>query len=806
MAISNTNRTDLSNVAVNIEDSAFLSQYFNVTEFNSTLGSGKNLLIVNPTGLLSPNPNIQIQALDGAGKKLFIDSAVINDAASGRQTYYYSIFVNSSSTSGTGKVTIIGTTAKNELVRWSSNIVINPLTETKSRIIFKNKPQLVIYPIITNTLSNFVDINPKTISGSFTSLAVSPPKDFNITNEYDKNLLDYRLIDTSASFSNALVNFPIILNVSAIKKENASTTQFVTASNSFLVKNVINDHMLQLADPYVFANNKISEIVSATYTCSYNNVNYNSSSFFTSSYATQSTDFSGNYRYVKNSYALIGYKNLETFSGDVKKHKIYKKDLSSAGGYILVADEIFEDSEMLVDITTPNKTFENLGTFYSQFHINNFWFTSSNDVSLKYDNSTFLNSMIITASNDITGGYIIAKPNSSFTQRNAQYLPFDAAQNLVFTGSAFDSNYLRFYPNTSYNISFNAAFLDKSVNASASLDFYITSSATTVINEPNYILNKGIKVGSISLSGLSTSKIFDTLQSFDFSFLNETCGALVIYPKNFKGALLSDISITPTKKFGYSQGTYIAKFPFDVNKPNDIFEIKAELYDKDGTLAYDDLFTIQNFDKDGVTTPISINSIGSTLTVSTISASTLIINGNSHLNGYVDGITALIANQISASLYGTASWAFNAVTASFALSGVSGSGGTGSASLTTGSYYPITASWSNTSSNLFLKNFVLFDFSSSIASLTSTILQVSTGSYNSAFFDYFAASSSNYRAGTLLCAFSGSNVSYTEFSSNDIGNTNPVTMSVVLTSGSIKLNSTIPSGQIWLIKATGRYL
>ena len=762
----NTPNINLFDISVDIEDSSFLSTYFNISEFHPTFGAGKNLLVVNTTELLSSTPNIKIQAVDGNNSQLFIDSAIINNVVSGTQMYYYSVYVDDTVVDGPGKLAIVGYSSAGKLVRWTANIVISTNTETKSKIVFTNKPKFVVLPIITNTLSSFVDINPKTISGSCYSFPVNPPKDFDITNNYDKTNLDYRLISPNAAFTDALVNFPIILNVNSIQGANTKTPQDVTDSTSILVKSVVNDTTLQLSDPYIYQNNKIATILSASYTCSYNNVNYTSASFLTSSYATQSTDLAGGFRYVKNSYALIGYANLDTFAGKIQRHKIYKKDLSTAGGFELVTDELFSEYEMFVDITTPNKTFENLGTFYSPFHINNFWFTSSNAFTLNYDTTTLINSMMISASSPITNGYIIAKPNSSFVDRNATYIPFDDVQNKNFSGSAFDSNFLHFYPNESYTVTFNAAFLNKELSATASFDLYITSSNSTISNEVNYVHGKGVNIGTLSFSDGSPGKIYDALQSYDFSFLNDTYGALVIYPRNFTGGLIANLSITSTAKFGYSQGVYFSKFPFDVNKPNDIFEIKAELYDKDGVLAYSDLDTVQYFDPSGSTTPISI-SAGTSITAQNLSASNLIVTGNSMLYGLVGGITQLSATGITSSLNGTASWA----------------------------------------TNLNLNGAVAFNYSSSTTPTTSTtIMQNPTGSYNGAFFDYVLISSSNFRAGTVVCAFSGSNVSYTEYNTTNFGNTSQVTMSALVANSQIELQAITPIGQNWYTKAFGRFL
>jgi hypothetical protein len=111
-----------------------------------------------------------------------------------------------------------------------------------------------------------------------------------------------------------------------------------------------------------------------------------------SSYLQESLGLSGAKQYKRFSYAKIIYKNINTFTGKPAKHKVYRKSLRTLGDFESVIDETFGDTEILRDPVTPNKAFERLGSFYSQFHINNFWFTSSNNLSLKYDNQTFKNS------------------------------------------------------------------------------------------------------------------------------------------------------------------------------------------------------------------------------------------------------------------------------------------------------------------------------------------------------------------------------------------------------------------------------
>ena len=106
-------------------------------------------------------------------------------------------------------------------------------------------------------------------------------------------------------------------------------------------------------------------------------------------------------------------------------------------------------------------------------------------------------------------------------------------------------------------------------------------------------------------------------------------------------------------------------------------------------------------------------------------------------------------------------------------------------------------------------NAVLLDYGSVSTPVVSTnyvVLQNLTGSYNSAFFDYFASSGSNFRAGTVIAGWSGSSVNYTEYATTDVGNTNQLSMSVDLSGSFVRLLTRVSTTINWNIKTAGRYL
>ena len=603
----------LSSQTVNIEDKTYLSEYFNLTEFSPEFFVGKNALVINGSDKLKIGAEILTEAFDGNGVPLFIEKAISVDQLTNKRIIVLSIYVYEQNSIGSGKIILVSTTTDNKTVRWIANININVNKVTDSKIRFYNQPLIEVEPILSYAVSSSVENNPKTVTGSFLSTAVQPKADFDIQKfGYRKNLVDYRIIDNSANFSSSLKNFQVQLYVNKIRDYASLNEISVNTTSSFLIKDVLNTTTLILDTPFTY-NNKVATITSGNYKIVYNDITYNSNLFLSSSYLQESLGLSGAKQYKKFSYANIIYKNINTFTGKPAKHKVYRKSLRTLGDFESVIDETFGDTEILKDPVTPNKAFERLGVFFSQFHINNFWFTSSNDLNLKYDNQTFVDGLKISGSN-LNGTYAIVKANTSFTNRNVSYLPYDANQQSEQSGSNYDSNFLTFYKDTDYVFSFRTSVVEKDSSAISKLKFYITSSLPSVSKNLGYDPNRGVLIAEFVYSGSTTGKYFDQKQNFEFKFPEDLYGTLVVYPENVKQIIVSDLSIKVSELYGYTGNAYYVKVPFPINVANEVFEIKSELYDVNSNLSYTNLRTVQVFDPSGSSSPPDI---GSSTTIST---------------------------------------------------------------------------------------------------------------------------------------------------------------------------------------------
>ena len=88
---------------------------------------------------------------------------------------------------------------------------------------------------------------------------------------------------------------------------------------------------------------------------------------------------------------------------------------------------------------------------------------------------------------------------------------------------------------------------------------------------------------------------------------------------------------------------------------------------------------------------------------------------------------------------------------------------------------------------------------------TANIASFPTSSYTAGFFDFVATSGTNARAGTVFTVWNANNVEFTETSTNDIGNTSNLILSVSLSAGAIRLQGTSISGS-WSVKTLTRMI
>ena len=87
---------------------------------------------------------------------------------------------------------------------------------------------------------------------------------------------------------------------------------------------------------------------------------------------------------------------------------------------------------------------------------------------------------------------------------------------------------------------------------------------------------------------------------------------------------------------------------------------------------------------------------------------------------------------------------------------------------------------------------------------TEVITQIDSSVYTAAFFDFVIKKGTNMRAGTVYACFNGTDVAFTETSTQDLGDTSDVTLSVDEISGNLMRLLATTTSDDWIIKSLTR--
>lgn len=600
-----------------INDTEYLSKYFVLQEFLPEFTAGKNSVTFNGSEHLKKGSEVLVECVDSAGEPLYIEATTKTSLIYKESSaYILSIHVYAETSNGPGKLILYGTATNGATIKWIGNISINKTKSNISSVRFYTKPTLEVLPILSNVLAHVGDLNRQVeMSCSFYSFAVTPPKD---TPKLSKRNIDidYRIytknlpidVDPTGSFNNQLKDFKLDFRVRTIQEPFSYKNTNVDFTTSLSVKKVINNSTIVINDVISYKdrnkNDIVVNVVDGEFFVKYPYILYNTASE-SQSYLT--TNVKDGQVFIKHSYADIVYKNLKTFSGFVSRHKLYRKSLFSPGDFEVISDEPLTSGELLQDKLTTNKSFDKMGSFYNQRHINKYWFTGSNNLSIVHSSNKLIDAVTINTTNDnllydSLSNYIILKDNASYLERNSTYFPHNLSEFLYTSGSSYDSNFIGLKKNVNYIVSLNVILRKDNSSlyeTDAGLEFYFTSSLSAVNLEPNVVKNqKGLlKLGSIPAYEPREEKVY-TKTSFMFSLSNDLYGTLIIVPRKCS-ATISELSMKPYGDFGFSPDTLVTRIPFPVNIANETFEIKSELFDVNSNLVYSDLRTIATFDPSG---------------------------------------------------------------------------------------------------------------------------------------------------------------------------------------------------------------
>lgn len=600
------NSLGLLSKRVDIEDLTASSKYFYVTEFNPTFAAGKNAFAFNGSNLLKPNSEIEIECIDANNNSLYIelpsDSLQFIDVSK----YIVSIHVYNEIVSGPGKLILIGTTAKNEIVRWVGSIIIDTLLSNNSKPRLYFTPELSITPILYPVISPSEAVNSNvtlTLSGSIYSYSViptSPTSKYAINSK--RNEIDYRIVllnphtgsntlIQTGSFNSQMEGYPISINIYDSNFSNFPSLN----TQSCLIHKIINHSSLKLSEPLYINNgydNLITNVNNGNCNISYRWTYYNTGSQVYQKFNTT---------YIKELYAEVIFRNLDTYTGILSKYKLYRRSLLYPGDFELIADKYINNLELLSDALTVNKFFSNLGYFYNQFHTEKYCLTSSNNISLIQSHYPLINAVKISSSNytNVDGNqYVIIKTSALNTDNDNTYYPYSEINYINQSGSSYTSNFIHLVKNTLYELSYDTVIYKDASDTTAKLEFFFTSSIPSITNEVEYSSKYGMQMGKLEIPDITDIKTYSKRQSHYFTAHNDYYGTVIIVPYNCN-PLISNLSLRAYEDHGFSSNSSITRIPFKINVANEPFQFKAELYDSKLNLIESNITTVQAFDPAG---------------------------------------------------------------------------------------------------------------------------------------------------------------------------------------------------------------
>jgi len=505
-----------------------------------------------------------------------------------------------------------------------------------------------------------------TFQSQFYSYPVNPLADTNqaLVNK-KRTEIDYRIVNSgisdadlspgliqTGSFNAQMEGRDITLTIAKIKLPLSHKEVNVNLTETFKVKKVVDTKTLVLNDPFYYrvGNSKfVATIISGSCSIPYNYIKYN-----TNPDSSLTTFPSGAHApvNVKESYVEATYRNIKPFSGFIARHKLYRRSLFYPGEFQQISDEPLNAVELLTDTVTFNRAYYRLGTFYHQFHINKYWFSSSADITLQAKSSP-LNSMYIDcgAPKNADGSkYVLVKTDTIGSVNDNNYYPYNSTEYNSLSGSSYNSNFINLKKDSLHALQ-SGIIIEKDIRATdAKVSFYFTSSVASIAQEPTYDPVYGLKIGEISTQELTSKKFFNQPQTLYFTPQDDYFGTLKIVPYKCN-VTLSDLSLKAYGDTGFSPEVLVIRVPCPLNVANEAFEFRAELYDINHILIPTELKATEGVDPDGISL-LGSDHLGQVLVVNnnnttiTSTAESFTINNNLYLPHLVTNCSPTDYNRL----------------------------------------------------------------------------------------------------------------------------------------------------------------
>ncbi len=528
-------KQNLDRVNTLVYDTEATSKYFRITELPDTFTGGKNAFLIQGSEFLVNGTEVKIEIKDSAGETIYYEPAKGNPEAYDGVSKVVSVHIYPDTAFGPCTITVLGELSDyvdqngsiipvpdiwkdSYNVKWQTVVDVNPNLRNTTKIRFYKTPKFEI----TEQILPIYNRNPYivTVSSSIdgTALNPAPGDDYRTFN----GSVNYQLkITDNTIFSQSMEGLQIQVN--GLSQSFTPTLSDIYTSKLAVVN--IPYYETSSATPYF---QEVKNFTSASFTASYENT----------AIVTESN--------IDSSFAQIKITNLDTFTGDVHRVKVFAKSQNWLGDFELLEDVQLESADLLIASTFSSSLNVRKGIFTEPI-LEAYWVTQSISVNSQWEvDDIYLNKSVKlvpdTDSNTTTGLFYFATSES-----------------------------IDFSEGTEYQLDFTP-LLSSSVANYGSLEVYLTGSAF-VDTDINFGYGKLIN----TVTTPTNFRRFDK-QQVNFKPDRTGNGKLLFLIKSGVWQL-TDVSLSTASETSFSPN----EVTLNVNVPNKIanekFEFKFEFYD-----------------------------------------------------------------------------------------------------------------------------------------------------------------------------------------------------------------------------------
>jgi virulence-associated protein VagC len=418
-----------------VEDTSAKSDYFKITQFDGYLYGGRNAFLIAGSSYLKTGTKILIEIVNSEGTTVY--SAPIPEYVEG-SSRLIQIEVYNDTPIGVGKLIVLGCAESlidgSEIpsefkeaynVRWTSDVVISPRTENRTKLRFSNTPSLSVeekfyFKPAETTFSQSIQV-PVEVK--------LEPKYLNIyPNGYTVKIIGPVSTTTYLSeYVGGKLTGSIVLNN-------------VSASVDIPLTRIINDK-LAVSDGTLIYNDNDTLILQSTASL---NIEY-------SKLITENTS-------SVISFADIRLLNLATLSGEIYKIKISYKRSSDPGEFETLGEISTQTSELLFEDLNSKRV--ETGKF-NEVPVSSYWYAATMSVSENQIKPTiptyYYTSSLAPTYTFQSSSALLSAISATPETNNGSYI-----NNVSYFIGTSDNNFTTLFKNTEYTLSFDALVAKKS--------------------------------------------------------------------------------------------------------------------------------------------------------------------------------------------------------------------------------------------------------------------------------------------------------------------------------------------------------